>query len=533
MNPFNKVKAPKSLLILAPNEFMDALEPLVTHKNQTGMPAIAISIEKIAAFFPGPDEPEKIKRAIQYAFEHLSTVYVMLVGDASKFPVRYWSLQEDHDGFCTPDCQFIQSDLYYANLYHHKLESSMMVADGFDNWDQNGDGLYSTINTNVDTLYNNPDGVDGYPDLAVGRVTARTVEDVTVYVNKIIRYESPAPALIERGVPLNFTFVFDPTYDGALDNTNSIAMNSGLEGNNATSLCFEMFNSGTVPTPPGFTNVNAMQLAAQAGISTWLSYIGLSTGFGLSTGINSWSGFDDSDVRGAENSKCLPVVFAIGTQSGSFATMAPWYPLIKFTDIVGNIRGPFIGVWQPNDVVPPSSFSVYDQTTGQEWTGTLASPVIIPKVNPLNSQDADNVQSFATSWLFTANGGGIAYFAESSPVDYRAGAELETYMLSKYASLIQPGAGAPVLGDFYLGAQRQFYASHHNDTSGAWWLVPRLYLSLMVFHGDPSLRLPVYREEIHIGKESLNYEIVLEGPDGSIEILFGDEGPPIYITHKD
>ena len=79
--PFLGVSGPRPFLIIAPDEFMPALEPLVAHKNSTGMPTLAVSIGQLTSRFPGADDPEKIKRGIQYAYEHLGTQYVMLVGD--------------------------------------------------------------------------------------------------------------------------------------------------------------------------------------------------------------------------------------------------------------------------------------------------------------------------------------------------------------------------------------------------------------------------------------------------------------------
>jgi hypothetical protein len=196
-NPFASVTGPITLLILAPEIFMPALAPLVQHKNQTGMPAAAISVESITAYFAGPDIPEQIKRAIQFAYEKLSTKYVMLVGDAQNFPVRYWFAQSTvyylspNDTVtipCDAPGNFIQSDLYYASLYHHTGVYPQLVAGAFDNWDKNGNGLYNE--SSISWPYKpaqepptyNPDGVDGYPDLAVGRVPAGTEQNVIDYV---------------------------------------------------------------------------------------------------------------------------------------------------------------------------------------------------------------------------------------------------------------------------------------------------------------------------------------------------------------
>jgi hypothetical protein len=203
--PFAGVAAPRRLLILAPDAFMEALQPLVRHKNATNMPAMAVPLSLIRSSFKGVDEPEKIKRAIQYAHEHLSTGYVMLVGDAANFPVRFWF---SHEGGlpnypntsipipCQPAGNFVQSDLYYASLYHHTGKPPTQPGK-FDTRDENHNRLYmeswmgnahavkrGVLNTSL-----NPDKVDAYPDVAVGRVPARNAKDAAAYAQKVIAYE--------------------------------------------------------------------------------------------------------------------------------------------------------------------------------------------------------------------------------------------------------------------------------------------------------------------------------------------------------
>jgi len=70
-DPFAGVSERRPFLIIAPDEFMAALDPLVAHKNATGMPTLAVTIRQLTTHFPGIDDPEKIKRGIQYAHEHL------------------------------------------------------------------------------------------------------------------------------------------------------------------------------------------------------------------------------------------------------------------------------------------------------------------------------------------------------------------------------------------------------------------------------------------------------------------------------
>jgi hypothetical protein len=225
-DPFAGVNEPHPFLIIAPDEFMAALEPLVTHKNAIGMATLAVTIRQLTTHFPGVDDPEKIKRGIQYAHEHLGTQYVMLVGDPHWFPVRFIFFKNFSRSYpnhpnepnLPVDGVYAPSDLYYANLYHHKIARSpkLVVAPGpFDDWNADRTGHYNAadwgLSSPARTNWNepNPDRVDGYPDVAVARATAHSAADVTAYVNKIIRYETQKPT-----TPL-FTFVADGKYPGA------------------------------------------------------------------------------------------------------------------------------------------------------------------------------------------------------------------------------------------------------------------------------------------------------------------------------
>ena len=117
------------LLIIAPDEFIDALKPLKDFKDATGRPTILLRLSEIYSnpSFSGIDEPEKIKKCIAHYEKSHNIQFIMLVGDCDKFPVRY--LCRD-----VPDPKgYGASDLYYADL--HKSDGS------FDNWDGNGDGL--------------------------------------------------------------------------------------------------------------------------------------------------------------------------------------------------------------------------------------------------------------------------------------------------------------------------------------------------------------------------------------------------------
>lgn len=239
-NPLAGLASPQRLLIIAPDAFLAAVQPLVAHKNATGMPATAVSISSLKSFFgaampgqPAPaDDAEMIKRAIQYAHENLGSAYVLLVGDGANLPTRFWFLWNlTVSGYtggvtpkyangqtipCDPMGTYIQSDLYYASLYHHSGSYPNLTPDGFDNWNKSGAGLYNQAwmdNTDLispPTLNTarNPDGVDGYPDVAVGRLPAASAAEATSYVAKVIQYETAhaGPS------PPSMNFVHDKQY---------------------------------------------------------------------------------------------------------------------------------------------------------------------------------------------------------------------------------------------------------------------------------------------------------------------------------
>jgi hypothetical protein len=182
----HKSVSPKSdshdLLIITPAEFSPVLDPLVEHKNATGISAVMITLEDIYGdpSLSGVDEPEQIKRAIERYEQDHAIKYVMLAGDVDKFPVRWVT----HNSGANV-AYFFPSDLYYADLY----DSS----GAFDDWDHDGDGLFGEQVKNTrcsGDLYNvNLDRVNLHPDVAVGRVPASTVEELEGYVAKVIKYE--------------------------------------------------------------------------------------------------------------------------------------------------------------------------------------------------------------------------------------------------------------------------------------------------------------------------------------------------------
>lgn len=157
------------LLIIAPSDFNDALNPLVDHKNNVGIQSRIVNLQQINVS-NCRDKQEEIKWYIKESIEKNNISYVILVGDREIIPVRY-SYSSKPDGL-----EPFISDLYYADIY---TESG-----NFCSWDSNNNNIFGELNR--DEMI---DELDLYPDVCLGRLLCSNISEVTTVVDKIINYE--------------------------------------------------------------------------------------------------------------------------------------------------------------------------------------------------------------------------------------------------------------------------------------------------------------------------------------------------------
>lgn len=183
------------LVIIAPQEFSSALQPLITHKNDRGVKTILKTTEDIYNEFNGNDKPEQIKYFLKYAKETWNITYVLLVGGLTSYIYakdrdntnegsQYWHVPVRYTNIILDDEQGCISDLYYSDLYKYDETSEQWV---FENWDSNGNGIYAEYHGIRGDI------IDFAPDIYYGRLACRTTKDVELVVNKIIKYESTGP----------------------------------------------------------------------------------------------------------------------------------------------------------------------------------------------------------------------------------------------------------------------------------------------------------------------------------------------------
>jgi hypothetical protein len=186
------------LVIIAPEIFSSALQPLIDHKNSHGIKTTLKTTEEIYSEYEGRDKPEQIKYFIMDAEKTMGIRYVMLAGGLKSYfyakdkddvnqgskdwyvPVRYTNIRGGTDA----DPYGAISDLYYADLYRYNEETETKE---FEDWDSNGNGIFA------EWKFMAGDVLDLVPDVYVSRLACRDTKEVQVVVDKIIAYESASP----------------------------------------------------------------------------------------------------------------------------------------------------------------------------------------------------------------------------------------------------------------------------------------------------------------------------------------------------
>ncbi|MFH1085307.1 MAG: C25 family cysteine peptidase, partial [Chloroflexota bacterium] len=424
------------LLIISPAEYESALQPLVDHKNATGIRSAFLTLEDARSRYPGVDDPEKVKRAIADYHRSHQVRYVMLMGDSDKFPVRF-TLKCESDAACPYLHSYRSSDLYYADLYER---------DGltFETWDGNGDGQYGEQGCDL-YEHGNVDSLDMIPEVSVGRVPVSTLYDVNLYVAKVLDYEllSAGRAFGRRALGIS------GNYAGASANIDELA--AALPSLSVTKLKHD--DPGCDPgeiTKPDNINLELMQGA----LFTYYVGHGAPTSWSVGSGDSSCPGTPSTyyavpnDMYWLNNDTALPVWLSVGCETGSFTSPPPWnHPYID----VNGVR--------------------------RDYSGHSGDPRLEPE-RPAPLQTGADIESWAEYLLVKDADGGIAYVA---PVITNISGEAVALLEQVFRAY---ESGSSILGDVWLTAYRAWVPMENlND---AWMFKNREIYQLF---GDQSLRI--------------------------------------------
>lgn len=138
-----------SMLVICPEQYMEAMQPFVDWKNQSGRPTTMVSVAEA-----GGNNENNIKNYIQNLYETSDLEFILFVGD-------------------------------YNDITPHSMSSGRS-----DNW-------FAML-----------EGNDYYVEAFVGRFSVGSVADVETHVNKILYYERDMPAgldWLDKGVGIGST----------------------------------------------------------------------------------------------------------------------------------------------------------------------------------------------------------------------------------------------------------------------------------------------------------------------------------------
>lgn len=304
------------LVIIAPEKFSDALQPLVTHKIDKGMTTKLVTRDDIcdSVYFPaeGRDCAEEMKYFIKNAFDQWATKYVLLVGGRNGgikeekwwVPVRYSLLNDDSEGSYL-------TDLYFADLYNSN--------GSFSSWDSNNNGIFA------EWKGAQKDILDMYPEVYVSRLSCTNVPQVKTMVKKIITYETTT-----YGAEWFKTFV------GVAGDTYPEINDPYYEGELATNASFQQleslgFDASMVWTSNGrFTDANAVIDEISKGCG-FVHFSGHGNPVTWSTHLprnETWvDGPTAFDMRKLSNGDQQPVVIVGGCHNAQFNTS--FYNMLK------------------------------------------------------------------------------------------------------------------------------------------------------------------------------------------------------------
>lgn len=423
------------------DNFEGPLFRLAQHKNNTGMPTILLTLEKIyeTPEYRGRDHAEIIKKAIADAKRDWQIKYVMLVGDSDRFPIRYTMIYDlGHWGH-----GFAPSDLYYADLFSS--------TGSFDSWDYDHDNLFGEMQGNFPKNANdlNQDRINVFPDVAVGRIPVSSFTELDTYVDKIIKYETTAN--------LNWfkrALLITGDYPGSNNTNNYVAIQLQARSFQIVKL----YHDQIWPT----TNLNDRKLMIEnelnAGVG-FVSYVG--HGGGVSPpnkdgGV--WGGwYHYYMIPFLSNTNKLPVIFSAACETAMFAFG----------------RNPYFTKWgyeYKSAAYPTASFYKY------HWG---PEPIALVPI----SYDVD---ALAEHFLVKGPMGGIAFIGSYTGTQGHSHT-LAKYFFEAYAS------GLDILGDLWNATLNKFVVKVINQLSypGHSWLTAANYhhIHKMLLFGDPSLRL--------------------------------------------
>jgi hypothetical protein len=162
-------------MIITDTVFADAFQPYADWLTDQGIKAQLISPQLIYSYFSGIDEAEKIRNYIKYCYRNAGGTWFILGGMDDRFtspPVP--PELPSRRCFCVDILQYPPHPPHYDTI---PTDHYYCALDG--DWNADGDATWGEMN----------DEVDQFPEVFVGRILCRDVQEVQNWVYKALVYE--------------------------------------------------------------------------------------------------------------------------------------------------------------------------------------------------------------------------------------------------------------------------------------------------------------------------------------------------------
>jgi Peptidase family C25/FG-GAP-like repeat len=456
-----------SLLIVTDSSLASAAQPLVNYKNATGTPAFLTTMQLVqgaACSLAVCDDAARLKLTVQSAFEQHGATYVLLLGDVQFVPTRpvtgIATVTTPFPAGTEMSVYYQITDFYYANLYESHQVSNPAIHGPFSDWRDPVTGYYDTGYGTGDNNANNPSHVDGYPDLVVGRVPAENAGDVSIYVNKVIAFES---GLLTPTGSAPYAWIADVGYPTSDTLTEGTIQSSGLPASRQTYVQVNYPSEGYGSPWQGAPWAEAADISDMVNDAWWVTYVG----HGSKYGLDNWS---ESQIAGWNNVANVPIVFAAACQTGQYG---PY--------LGQGYSEPYVDIWGQNHGYVLDDAN--NQATDEDQNNQVLPYPFTPAPMAIYQPHTYNDRGVAASAIFSTTGGApsgaVAWIGDTIIDQDGHPMEEEGYALQ--------GCQAR-LGDRLLQGQRAYWAAQQNTSD--WFEAPRLFLTTQELNGDPSLRLP-------------------------------------------
>ena len=165
------------LIIVNDSSFVDSVTPLMNWKNEKGVKTIILSNY---SEYDGRDKAEQIRNMIKDYYEKENIQWVLLAGDAEEnlIPIRE---------VYNPDVVVVGGgESEYSNWDDYYKPTDYYYADLTDSWDSNNNSIWGESSAYTGNL----DEISWIPEVYVGRLPADNAFELSVMVNKTLKYET-------------------------------------------------------------------------------------------------------------------------------------------------------------------------------------------------------------------------------------------------------------------------------------------------------------------------------------------------------